>query len=58
MGMLTKNPESLLIAAYLQKKLQLDITHELKPFLDEAERFEKPEKDLNADDLENLDLLR
>ena len=46
MGMLTKNPETLLMAGYFQKKLQLDITHELKPFLSEAERFEKPEPEI------------
>ena len=48
--MLTKNPETLLMASHLQKKHQVDITHELKPFLGEAERFEKPDKDINADD--------
>ena len=28
-GILTKNPETLLMAGYFQKKLQLDVTHEL-----------------------------
>ena len=28
-AMLTKNPETLLMAGYLQKKLSIDITHEL-----------------------------
>lgn len=42
MGMLTKSAETLLMASYYQKKLSLDITQELAPFLDEAERFDKP----------------
>ena len=50
MGMLTKNPETLLMAGYFQKKLQLDITHELKPFLSEAERFDRPEPEIKAED--------
>ena len=50
MGMLTKNPETLLMAAYLQKKLSIDITHELKPILGEAERFDKPEKEIQSED--------
>ena len=50
MAMLTKNPETLLIAAYYQKKLALDITHELAPILSEAEVFEKPEKEIKAED--------
>ena len=50
MGMLTANPETLLMASYFQQKLQLDITHELKPFLTEDEVFAKPEKAINPDD--------
>ena len=50
MAMLTKNPETLLIAGYLQKKHEIDITHEMKPFLAEAERFEKPEKEIKEED--------
>lgn len=49
-GMLTKNPTLLLIAGYLQKKHKIDITHELKPFLTEAERFIQPEKAIKPED--------
>ena len=49
-AMLTKNAETLLIASYLQKKLKIDVTHELKPFLGESEQFEKPEKELNEEE--------
>ena len=55
-GMLTKNSETLLMVSYLQKKLQIDITHELKPFLDEAERFDQPEKDIVESDF-NMQML-
>ena len=50
MGMLTKNPESLIMASYFQKKHQLDITMELQPFLSEAERFDRPEPELVEED--------
>ena len=50
MGMLTKNAETLLMVSYLQKKLKIDVTHELKPFLEEAEHFEEPEKEIVADE--------
>ena len=50
MGMLTKNPETLLMACYFQQKLELDITHELKPFLSEAEVYEKPKKEIIEDE--------
>ena len=49
-GILTKNAETLLMVSYLQKKLKIDISHELKPFMDEAERYEEPEKDIVEDE--------
>ena len=45
-GVLTKNAETLLMASFLQQKHQINISQELKPFFDEAERFVKPEKDI------------
>ena len=45
-GVLTKNSETLLMASFLQQKHQINISQELKPFFDEAERFVKPEKDI------------
>ena len=50
MGVLTKNSETLLMASYLQKKLKINITPELKPLFDEAERFVKPEKEFNDEE--------
>ena len=49
MGVLTKNSETLLMASFLQKKLQINITAELKPLFDEPERFIKPESELNEE---------
>ena len=49
-AMLTKNPETLLMVSHVQKKLKVDISHEIKPYLDEAERFEKSEKEIKEED--------
>ena len=40
------------MVSYLQKKHQIDITHELEPFLGEAEHLDQPESDIVESDFD------
>ena len=53
-AVLTKNAECFLMVSYYLQKFQVDVTHELKPLLSEAEHFTKPEVEVSRDELDPL----